>query len=298
MQILKLTPYKKNQYTFVYSVLIPILLLFGVIRIFPMINTVILSFQSWNMLRPNRIFVGFSNYVQIFADPMFVESFKNTVLFVIITVGVGIPLALFLAVLVQESKKLRGFYESVFFFPTIATMVSVSLVWKWMYDASYGFINYLLSLVGIAKIGWLTTPGLALVSIALMTIWKTTGYNMMIFLVGLRAIDSTYYEAADIDGANRWDKFFNVTLPLLKPITLFIFVMSILNTMMAFTQFYAMTSDNQGSPGAMVSVLVYDIYQRAFHFHSMGPASAEAMVLFIGVLLVTIAQFRLTKTTE
>jgi multiple sugar transport system permease protein len=298
MQLFNMTPYKKNQYTFVYSVLVPILLLFGVIRIFPMINTVILSFQSWNMLRPNRIFVGFSNYVQIFEDPMFVESVQNTVLFVIITVGVGIPLALFLAVLVQECKKLRGFYESVFFFPTIATMVSVSLVWKWMYDASYGFINYLLSLVGIAKIGWLTTPGLALVSISIMTIWKTTGYNMMIFLVGLRAIDSTYYEAADIDGANRWDKFFNVTLPLLKPITLFIFVMSILNTMMAFTQFYAMTSDNQGSPGAMVSVLVYDIYQRAFHFHSMGPASAEAMVLFIGVLLVTIAQFRLTKTTE
>jgi multiple sugar transport system permease protein len=298
MQILKLTPYKKNQYTFVYSVLIPVLLLFGVIRIFPMINTVVLSFQSWNMLRPNRIFVGFSNYVQIFADPMFVESIQNTVFFVLITVGVGIPLALFLAVLVQECKKLRGFYESVFFFPTIATMVSVSLVWKWMYDASYGFINYLLSLVGIAKIGWLTTPGLALVSISIMTIWKTTGYNMMIFLVGLRAIDSTYYEAADIDGANRWEKFWNVTLPLLKPITLFIFVMSVLNTMMAFTQFYAMTSDNQGSPGAMVSVLVYDIYQRAFHFHSMGPASAEAMVLFIGVLLVTIAQFRLSKTTE
>jgi multiple sugar transport system permease protein len=295
MQIFNMSPYRKNQYKFAYSVLVPILLLFGVIRIFPMLNTIILSFQSWNMLRPNRIFVGFSNYVQIFSDPMFLESVHNTLLFVILTVGVGIPLALFLAILVQESKKLRGFYESVFFFPTIATMVSVSLVWKWMYDASYGFINYLLSLVGIAKIGWLTTPSMALISIAIMTIWKTIGYTMMIFLVGLRAIDPTFYEAADIDGANRWKKFFHVTLPLLKPITLFIFVMSILTTMMSFTQFYAMTSDNQGSPGAMVSVLVYDIYQRAFVFHNMGPASAEAMILFIGVLLVTIAQFRMTK---
>lgn len=292
---LNITSYKKNQYGFVFIVLAPIILLFALIRIFPMINTVILSFQSWNMLRPNRIFVGFSNYVQIFMDPMFAESSQNTVLFVLLTVGVGIPLALYLAVLVQESKKLRGFYESIFFFPTIATMVSVSLVWKWMYDASYGFINYLLSMVGIAKIGWLTTPGMALVSITIMTIWKTVGYNMMIFLVGLRAIDTTYYEAAEIDGSNRWQKFRHVTLPLLKPITLFIFVMSILNTMMAFTQFYAMTSDNQGSPGAMVSVLVYDIYQRAFVFHSMGPASAEAMILFLGVLLVTVVQFRITK---
>jgi ABC-type sugar transport system permease subunit len=295
MPKLNITSYKKNQYGFVFIVLAPIILLFALIRIFPMINTVILSFQSWNMLRPNRIFVGFSNYVQIFMDPMFAESSQNTVLFVLLTVGVGIPLALFLAVLVQESKKLRGFYESVFFFPTIATMVSVSLVWKWMYDASYGFINYLLSMVGIAKIGWLTTPGMALVSISIMTIWKTVGYNMMIFLVGLRAIDTTYYEAAEIEGSNRWQKFRHVTLPLLKPITLFIFVMSILNTMMAFTQFYAMTSDNQGSPGAMVSVLVYDIYQRAFVFHSMGPASAEAMILFLGVLLVTVVQFRITK---
>lgn len=287
--------YKNNQYIFVYSVLIPILLLFLMIRIFPMINTVILSFQSWNLLRPNRIFVGFSNYVQIFTDTMFLESAKNTVLFVILAVGAGIPLALFLALLIQESKKLRGFYESVFFFPTIATMVSVSLVWKWMFDASYGFINYLLSLVGIAKIGWLTTPEMALVSITIMTIWKTVGYNMMIFLVGLRAIDVTFYEAADIDGVNRWQKFRYITLPLLKPIILFIFVMSILNTMMSFTQFYAMTSDSQGSPGAMVSVLVYDIYKRAFVFHSMGTASAEAMILFVFVLFLTIAQFRMAK---
>lgn len=290
-----MSQYKSHQYIFVYSVLIPILFLFLLIRIIPMLNTVILSFQSWNLLRPTRIFVGFSNYVQIFTDPMFQESAKNTVLFVLLTVGAGIPLALFLAILVQESKRLRGFYESVFFFPTIATMVSVSLVWKWMFDASYGFINYLLSLVGIPKIGWLATPGMALISISIMTIWKTVGYNMMIFLVGLRAIDVTFYEAADIDGANRWQKFRYLTLPLLKPIILFIFVMSILNTMMAFTQFYAMTSDSQGSPGAMVSVLVYDIYKRAFVFHSMGTASAEAMILFVFVLFLTIAQFRLAK---
>ncbi|MDP4164936.1 MAG: sugar ABC transporter permease [Bacillota bacterium] len=295
MAVNKMTKHRLNQYIFIYSVLAPILFLFGVIRIFPMINTVILSFQSWNLIRPDKIFVGLLNYEQIFSDPMFLESTKNTVGFVILVVGIGIPLALFFANLVQESKKLRGFYESVFFFPTIATMVSVSLVWKWMYDASYGFFNYLLSLVGIAKIGWLTTPDMALISISIMTIWKTLGYNMMIFLVGLRAIDISYYEAAEIDGANRWQKFRFVTLPLLKPITLFIFVMSILNTMMSFTQFYAMTSDNQGSPGAMVSVLVYDIYQRAFVFHNMGPASAEAILLFIGVLFVTIIQFRIAK---
>lgn len=286
---------KKRQYFFVFSVLVPTFLLFGVIRFVPMLNTMIMSFQSWNLIRPKRIFVGLLNYQQILADNLFFEALFNTIGFMILTVVLAIPLALFFAVLVQESKKLRPFYESVYFFPTIATMVSVTLIWKWMYDGSYGLINYILSLIGIQPIGWLASQPMALVSICLMTVWKTLGYNMMILLVGLRAIDVSYYEAADIDGANRFQKFWKVTLPLLKPITLFICIMTVLKSLMAFTQFYAMTSDSQGSPSSLVRVLVYDIYQRAFLFQNMGPASAEAMLLFFGVLAITILQFKLAK---
>jgi multiple sugar transport system permease protein len=286
---------KKRQYMFVYSVLIPIFFLFGVIRFFPMLDTVLMSFQSWNMIRPDRIFVGLLNYQQILADKLFIDSIFNTVGFTLLTVALEIPLALFFAVLVQEIKKFRSFYESIYFFPTIATMVSVTLIWKWMYDGSYGLINYVLSWIGIPPVGWLASQEMALVSICLMTVWKSLGYNMMIFLVGLRAIDLTYYEAAEIDGANRIQKFWNVTLPLLKPIMLFISIMAVMKSLMAFTQFYAMTSDSQGSPSSLVRVLVYDIYQRAFLFQNMGPASAEAMLLFVGILAVTILQFKVAK---
>ncbi|HUV09045.1 MAG TPA: sugar ABC transporter permease, partial [Spirochaetia bacterium] len=205
-----------------------------------------------------------------------------------------ISLALAIA-LNSKRVKILPFYQTVYFIPVVTSMVPVAVVWKWIYDPSYGLLNYFLSFFGMEPRAWLIEPGTALLSIGIMSIWKIVGYYMVIFLVGIKAISPQYYEAAEIDGANGWQKFFRITLPLLRPITLFVFVIASINAFQVFTQVYVMTVGSQGAPGNVVRVLVYEIYENAFRFFKMGYASAQAIVLFLLIAFLTLIQFRLAK---
>ncbi len=289
---------KMKNYLFCYAGLFPVIVLFVLLRIYPMFSTIRLSFFNWNLIKPFKPFVGLANYINIFKDHLFLLAIRNTTIFAFATVIIGIVLSLALAVALNKSSKLSGFYQVIYFLPVITPMVPVSVIWKWIYDPGYGLLNYFLSFFGIEPIGWLMYPNLALISIIMMCIWKNLGYNMVMFLVGLKAISRQYYEAAAIDGANKWQSFLYITLPLLKPILMYVFITSTIDAFNIFTPVYVMTTGSQGAPGNAVRTLVFNIYEDGFRYFKMGYASSQAVILLLIVMFFTLVQLKLFKGEE
>ncbi len=283
------------KYCFCYLGLIPIFVIYWVLRLEPIARTFILSFYDWHLIRPLRPFVGIANYADLLSDENFLLALKNTTLFAVFVVGVSVVLGLALAILLVGKLRFTAAYQAVYFLPVITPMVPMAIAWKWIFDARYGILNYALSWFGVQPIGWLTSPDVAMWAIIIMSVWKVLGYNMVLLLVGLKSIPVVYYEAASIDGAAGWMVFRRITLPLLKPILLFVIVISTINAYNVFTQVYVMTQGSQAAPGAPLRVLVFDIYQNGFQFFKMGYASAEAVVLTLIVLALTLVQLRVLR---
>ena len=283
------------KYCFCYLGLIPVFVIYWVLRLEPITRTFILSFYDWHLIRPLKPFVGLANYRDLLSDENFLLALTNTTLFAVFVVGVSIVLGLALAVLLAGKLRFTAAYQAIYFLPVITPMVPMAIAWKWIFDARYGILNYALSWVGVRPIGWLTSPDVAMWAIIIMSVWKVLGYNMVLLLVGLKSIPVVYYEAASIDGAGSWAVFRRITLPLLKPILLFVIVVSTINAYNVFTQVYVMTQGSQAAPGAPLRVLVFDIYQNGFQFFKMGYASAEAVVLTLIVLALTLVQLRVIR---
>jgi multiple sugar transport system permease protein len=219
-------------------------------------------------------------------------SLKNTAIFTVGVVGLETPLALLIAIVL--TRKLRGLalYRAAFFMPAVTSTIAVAVVWSWVFDPQYGIINQALAVFGITGPGWLNDSQWALPAIIIMSIWKNAGYHMVIFLAGLQDIPESYYEAAAIDGASSWQKFRNITWPLLTPTTGFVLITNVIFSFQVFGPVYVMTS---GGPMRATSVVVYYLYKRAFQFREMGYASAIAWVLFLIILVLTVLQFRYTR---
>ncbi len=280
---------------FCYLALAPVLLLFGYVRGWPIIQSFILSFYKWELINPVRPFIGWLNYEMLLEDENFHLALKNTLIYSISTVVLSTLLALPLAVFLARKTRLSAVYQTIYFMPVITPMVPVSIAWKWIYDYNYGLLNYGLSIFGLPSVAWLTDPAIALWALIIMGVWKVLGYNMILLLVGIRNIPASYVEAAAIDGASAWQQFRRVTLPLLRPILLYVVVTSTINAFNVFTQVYVMTLGSQAAPGQAVRVLVFDIYQNAFQYFRMGYASAEAVMLTLLVLGFTLIQFRFAR---
>ncbi len=282
---------------FVVLGLLPIMVLYAVLRIIPIGHTFWMSFHDYRLVGA-RPFIGLDNYGYLLEDQNFWNALRNTTVFAVYTVFFSVLLALLVALALTGRIRFRSWYEAIYFIPVITPMVPVSIAWKWIYDPTYGLLNYLIGTLGFSPIGWLIYPTYALWAIVAMSVWKVIGYNMIIFLVGLRNIPSLYYEAASMDGASSRQQFWHITLPLLKPIILFVTVVSTINAYNVFTQVYVMTTGSQGAPGNSVRVLVFDIYENAFRYFKMGYASSEAVVLFLIILILTLVQFRFIKSDE
>jgi multiple sugar transport system permease protein len=276
---------------FCYIALAPILALFLYVRIIPIAFGFLLSFYRWNLISPRKPFVGWENYLTMLNDDNFWLALKNTTLYSFSTVIVTTILALPLAVFLSRKTRLSAFYQVVYFLPVITPLVPMAIAWEWIYDYNYGIFNYLLSLIGLPSVAWLTNPSIALWSLVLMAIWKSLGYSMVLFLVGIRNIPHEYLEAASLDGATPTQRFWRITLPLLRPILLYVLVTSTIQAYNVFTQVYVMTTGSQSQPGQAVRVLVFDIYTNGFQFFHMGYASAEAVTLTLIVLGFTLIQF-------
>jgi len=271
------------------------MLLYVLFRIFPIIDTLRRSFYSWSILGTKNRFIGFDNFSKLFKDKLFINSLVNTTHFTILVVLFSFAISLALAITLNNRRMERfsAVYQLIYFLPVITPMVPVAVMWKWIYDPQYGLLNYFLSFFGISSQAWLVYPNLALYAIVIMSVWKIIGYYMVIFLVGLKNIPKDYYDAASIDGAVGWQVFRYITLPLLRPIVLFVLVVATIQSYNVFTQVYVMTSDIQGAPGRLVRVLVYDIYENGFRYFKMGYASAESVILLLIVLFLTVFVFRL-----
>ncbi|MBN2050900.1 MAG: sugar ABC transporter permease [Spirochaetales bacterium] len=272
--------------------LLPSLILIGVFTLYPIAHSLFLSFHKWSILSPEKPFVGFDNYIKMFRTGEFWLTLKNTALYTLGVVPVGAAASLALALLLNRKLFCSGFFRTTYFLPVITSTIAISIVWLWLYDDNNGLFNIVLRRFGISGIPWLVSSKYALVSIMLMTIWKNAGYHMIILLAGLQSIPDTYYEAADMDGANAWQKFRYITWPHIIPAMLFVLITNTIFTFQAFGQIYTMTG---GGPAKSTSVIVYYLYQRAFEAREMGYASAVSWVIFIILFILTALQLKIAK---
>jgi multiple sugar transport system permease protein len=238
---------------------------------------------------------GLSNYVRLFADGQFWSSLKTTALYTVFYVPIVYCLSLCLALLVNQRLPLMRFFRTVFFVPVVLSLVVSSLMWKYIFDERAGLLNYLLGFIGIPPQPWLGSVELALPAIIIVSLWIQMGYFMVIFIAGLQDIPREYYEAARIDGANRWQMFWRITLPLLKPTSLFVIVISLIGSFQVFDQIWVMT---KGGPANATQVTAIYIYQQAFQYLNLGYGSAIAFVLFVIILGFSLLQFKLLGTTQ
>ncbi len=260
--------------------------------VYPLLVSIVGSFFDWNPLNGSQAFIGIDNYVRMINDPLFIESLYNTFYFAIVVVigrlSLGFLIALALYSITRYQELLRTFY----FLPVIMPMVSVALVWEWMYDPRIGLINMFLATFGIVGPNWLSDTSLAMNSVIIMTIWKDLGYAVIIIMAGLLNVPKSQIEAAHIDGAKYWQVVKNVLIPAIKPTLIFVLITSIISYFQAFTQIFIMT---EGGPGSSTTVIAYLIYNSAFNNFEFGYASALATTLFGIIMVITYFQLKLTR---
>jgi multiple sugar transport system permease protein len=258
----------------------------------PIVWSAVMSFQKSNLLTPSSPFVGLKNYRQMVHDPIVGQAIAHTLIYTALFVPGTMIVGLFLAVAMNRKIRFISLYRTVAYATMAISTISEAIVFIWLFDPSYGVVNYFLNLIGVPSQPWLNSPSQALFVIVIMTIWGWTGFAVVIYLAALQGVPSTLIEAAAIDGATPWRTFRRVTLPLLSPASLFLAVWLTINAMQLFDEVYLSTS---GGPLNATTVLVYYLYQQAFVNFNFGYASAIAYFLFVVILVVTAIQFRVGR---
>ena len=268
---------------------VAIILLFGVV---PIVWSAVMSFQKSNLLTPSTPFVGLQNYRQLIHDPIVGQAVEHSLVYTALFVPGTMIVGLFLAVAMNRQIRFISLYRTAAYATMAISTISEAIVFIWLFDPSYGVVNYFLSLIGLPAQPWLNSPSQALYVIVIMTIWGWTGFAVVIYLAALQGVPQTLTEAAAIDGATPWRAFRRVTLPLLSPASLFLAVWLTINALQLFDEVYLSTS---GGPLNATTVLVYYLYEQAFQDFNFGYASAIAYFLFVIILVVTAIQFRVGR---
>ncbi|OZU88270.1 sugar ABC transporter permease [Virgibacillus indicus] len=275
-----------------YIFIAPNIIVFMVFMIIPILFTFYIGMTEWSILGTPE-FTGLNNYERMFSDPVFWRSLVNTFYYTAGTVPFSVFLGLLGAVLLNQKKiPFRPFFRAVFFAPVVVSMVAAGLIWTWIFNPNYGLANIIYSYFNVESVNWLSTPELAMPALILTTLWLRIGYSLVIYLAGLQAVPGELYEAAEIDGANTWQKFWKITIPMVKPTTTFVAIMEVIHGFMVFDLIYVMTN---GGPGFSTTVIVQYIYQKAFTEGEMGYASTLATAFFFIILLLTLIQLRMGR---
>jgi len=289
--------------------LAPALILLLVFKVWPILLAFQTSFYAWGIAGPWG-FVGLANYRLLLQDPFFWKAVWNTFLYTFMTVPLSLFTALAVALALNQGLRGLGLYRTIYFLPVITSIVAVSVVWKWLYHPDRGLFNYILSfLPGSPRLLWLEEhrgilelltgldlpwllegPSLALFSLVLMSVWKSLGYNVVIFLAGLKNIPEVYYDAARVDGAGRWHTFWNVTWPLLSPTTFYVLMMTTIVSFQVFAPVWTMTGPPPGGPLGTTNVVIYYLYQKGVEEYQVGYASAIAFLFFVFMISITLFQ--------
>jgi multiple sugar transport system permease protein len=276
-----------------YLFLLPNIVGFVIFTALAVLASAAISLTEWDLLS-DPVFIGFDNYIELFTnDPLFRTVLWNTFYFTIVSVPASTVIALVLALVFNTGLRMIPLFRTAYFLPVITATVVVALIWRWFYNPDFGILNYVLWRLGVdSPPNWLASRKWAMPAIIIMATWKQVGYSMVIFLAGLQSIPSSLYEAASIDGAGRWRRFLNITLPLLTPTTFFVLVISIIGSLQVFDAVLVLTD---GGPANATRTMVYHIWQEAFVFLEMGYAAAVAWVLFFIVFLMTLLQWKLQR---
>lgn len=254
---------------------------------YPIIRSFYISLFDWNLLT-KPTFTGFNNYKTLFHDVVFITALKNTFRWVVTYVPMSVVTSFLLALLLDRKLKGAGFFRTLYYVPVVAPIVVVALLWVWIYNTDYGILNFVLkALFGIQPIGWLTDSRYSLFAIAVMSVWKWAGYNMLIFLSALQGIDQGIYEAAAIDGVRPMTKLFKIKIPLVMPSIYFVMLTAVIDAFQMFTEIFIMT---KGGPGYSTYTVTYYLWSCAFEYSKMGYACSMAAVMFVIILLVTLIQ--------
>lgn len=255
--------------------------------VIPVIFSFSLSFMDWDLLSQIR-FVGLANFKAVLTDPIFIQVLINTFVFAISSSIFAVIIPLILACVLNTKIRGSSFYKTAYFLPFITPMIVIAIVWQWVFDPNIGLLNQVMHL----HIKWLYDTRFAMPALIAVSVWKLIGYNMIIFLSGLSTINQEVLEAAKIDGANSWQVFKNVTVPLLSPTIFFVIVITSISSFQVFDLIYVMT---QGGPDNSTMVLVYSIYKYAFEYFDIGKASAIAYILFAIIFVLVLCQWKIRK---
>jgi multiple sugar transport system permease protein len=274
-----------------YLFVLPAMLIFFVFTLLPVVYALYLSFTNYDVFT-RQDWIGVSNYQEVFQDELFWQAFWNTVTYTAGSIPLSMAIGLALALLLNQKLRGLGFYRTAYYVPVVTSMVAVAMIWIQLFDPLYGVISNALGAIGLGAIDWLGDPNLAMPSIIAVSVWKVIGWNMLIYLAGLQGIPEYLKEAAAIDGANKWQTFWKITLPLLQPTTFFIFVTSLIGAFQVFDQVYVMTG---GGPANATITLVQFIYNSAFKALDMGYAAATSFVLFGIILVVSLLSMRVIR---
>jgi len=269
-----------------YLLVSPYIVHFLLFVAFPVVFSIVLTFHKWNIISPME-YTGFNNYIRLFNDKTFFKAIGNTLIFLIIHIPLQIIVALFLAEILNQKIKLRGVFRGAFFLPVIVSGVVVTILWQQLFGFDTGLFNRLLTGIGFGKIGWLTDPNIAMTSIAVMATWKNVGLYIILFLVGLQTVPTQYYEAADLEGANHWQKFFKITLPMINPTIFMVVILSTIGGFSLFIEPYIMTGG--GPLNSTLSAVLY-IYKQGFFYYHMGYAATLGLFFAFIILAVVMIQ--------
>ena len=269
-----------------YLLVSPYIIHFLIFIAFPVIFSIVLTFHKWNIISPME-YTGFANYIRLFQDALFLKSILNTLIFLVIHIPLQIIVALFLAEVLNQKIHLRGFFRAAFFLPVVVSGVVVTILWQQLYGFETGLLNKILVTLGFGKVGWLIDPKIAMPSIALMATWKNVGLYIVLFLVGLQTVPKHYYEAADLEGATHWQKFFKITLPMINPTIFLVVILSTVGGFSLFIEPYILTGG--GPLNSTLSAVLY-IYKQAFFYYHMGYSATLGLFFALIILSVVIIQ--------
>ena len=269
-----------------YLLVSPYIVHFFIFIAFPVVFSIVLTFHKWNIISPME-YSGFGNYIRLFQDALFLKSILNTLIFLVIHIPLQIIVALFLAEVLNQKIHLRGFFRAAFFLPVVVSGVVVTILWQQLYGFDTGLLNKILVTLGFGKVGWLIDPKIAMPSIAIMATWKNVGLYIVLFLVGLQTVPKHYYEAADLEGATHWQKFFNITLPMINPTIFLVVILSTVGGFSLFIEPYVLTGG--GPLNSTLSAVLY-IYKQAFFYYHMGYSATLGLFFALIILSVVIIQ--------
>ena len=283
---------RSRELLLIYLFLLPAFAVFMLYRIIPLGWNLVLSFQEWKAIGPNP-WIGLSNYTKMLKDEVFWKSLSNTIIYFIVGSPVAIILAIFIAISVNQPLKGRNVYRALIFIPYPITPIAIGIIWQWLYNERFGLINYILRSIGIVGEGipFLQSFRWALPSVILTSIWQVVGFFFILILTGLQSIPSELYEAAIIDGASARNRFFRITLPLIRSTIFICFIVGIINSFTLFDLIYVMTG---GGPGHSTEILITYIYKNAFSFGKMGYAASITVILFLFLLIITYLMNRIS----